>query len=178
MKIIKLLQVACGAVYTDDGAVGRLTCTHKLAELDQILIEAGTKLIIFVPFKHSITVLTEWIESKHSNHSYGVVNGDVSRNQRDEIFKSFQDGTLDVIIAHPKAMAHGLTLTAANTITWWGPIDDYEVYEQANGRITRPGQKRKQYIKHLICSPVEKAVYARLKKKESMQGILLDLIRN
>ena len=74
-------------------------------------------------------------------------------------------------------MAHGLTLTASNTICWWGPVDDYEIYEQAIGRITRPGQKRMQYIKHLICSPVEKAVYKRLKNKESMQGILLDMIK-
>jgi len=178
VKLLKLLQVACGAVYTDDGSVGMLTCTHKLHELDQIMIEAGSKIIIFVPFKHSITVLTDWVQKKHPTLKYGIVNGDVSMKRRDEVFKDFQDGDLEAIIAHPKAMAHGLTLTAANVITWWGPIDDYEIYEQANGRITRPGQQRKQYIKHLICSPVEKAVYSRLKRKESMQGLLLDLIRN
>lgn len=178
VKLMKLLQVACGAVYADDGAVAQLTCTHKIKELDQILTEVGTKLIVFVPFKHSIDILTKWLDKSKKTFTYGVVNGDVSMKKRDVIFQEFQEGDLDIIVAHPAAMAHGLTLTAANTITWWGPLDNFEIYEQANGRITRPGQTRKQYIKHLICSPVEKAVYSRLKKKESMQGILLDLIRN
>jgi len=177
VKILKMAQVACGAVYLDNGGVGFVSCAHKLKELDQIITEVGTKLIIFVPFKHSITVITEWLATRKSKVSHGVINGDVGTAKRDEIFTGFQDGDLDLIIAHPAAMAHGLTLTAANTITWFGPVDNYEIYEQANGRITRPGQARKQYIKHLICSPVEKAIYSRLKNKESMQGILLDLIK-
>ncbi len=176
-KLVKLLQVACGAVYNDDGEVSTVNCEHKISELDQIMMEVGTKLIVFVPFKHSITVLKEWLDNHKVDYSYGVVNGDVPVKQRDEIFREFQDGDLDVLVAHPQTMAHGLTLTAANTIAWFGPVDDFEIYEQANGRITRPGQKRKQYIKHLICSPVEQIVYQRLKKKESMQGLLLDMIK-
>ena len=177
VKLLKLLQVACGAVYTDDGDVSMLTCTHKLNELKSVLDEVGTKLIVFVPFKHSIRVISEWIATLRNPPSYGIINGDVSMKARDQIFGDFQDGDLDLIVAHPAAMAHGLTLTAANTICWWGPIDSFEIYEQANGRITRPGQTRKQYIKHLICSPVEKAVYSRLKTKENMQGLLLDMIK-
>ncbi len=179
VKLLKLLQIACGAVYNDKGETATLDCSHKLKELEQIIDEVGTKLIIFVPFKHSILVITNWLQNSKakSKMTYGVVNGGVSKTKRDKIFDDFQNKDLDLIIAHPAAMAHGLTLTAASTIAWWGPLDNFEIYEQANGRITRPGQERKQYIKHLICSPVEKAVYARLKKKESMQGLLLDMIK-
>jgi SNF2 family DNA or RNA helicase len=177
VKIGKLLQVACGAIYNSEGETKIVDCKPKLDELKSIGDEVGTKLIVFVPFKHSIQVITDWLESQKTDISYGVVNGDVSTNVRNDIFNNFQNGDLDWIIAHPKAMAHGLTLTAANTIVWWGPIDDFEIYEQANGRITRPGQTRKQYIKHLICSQIEKAVYSRIKKKEDTQGLLLDMIK-
>lgn len=177
-KLVKLLQVACGAVYNDQGEVSTVNCDHKIDELNQIMKEVGTKLIVFVPFKHSIQVLVEWLTNHDIDYSYGVVNGDVPMKKRDVIFRDFQEGDLDLLIAHPAAMAHGLTLTAANTIAWFGPVDNFEIYEQANGRITRPGQTRKQYIKHLICSPVEQVVYKRLKSKEGMQGLLLDMIKN
>lgn len=178
VMLMKLVQVACGAIYNDKGEVSKLDCKPKLDELNSIVDEVGTKVIVFVPFKHSIKILSEWADKLPHKPSYGIVNGAVAKGERDRVFKEFQSGDLDFIFAHPAAMAHGLTLTASNTIVWWGPLDNFEIYEQANGRITRPGQKRLQYIKHLISSPVEVAVYSRLKKKESMQGILLDMIKN
>jgi SNF2 family DNA or RNA helicase len=178
VMLMKLLQIACGAIYNDEGDTASLPCEPKLKELGDIIEEVGTKIIIFVPFKHSIQVISKWLDTKQKSLSYGVVNGSVSKGERDRVFKEFQTGGTDIIIAHPAAMAHGLTLTASNTIVWWGPLDNFEVYEQANGRITRPGQTRLQYIKHLISSPIEQAVYQRLKKKESMQGILLDMLSN
>lgn len=177
VKLVKLLQVACAAIYHEDGSVSAIDCGPKFKELAAICEEAGDKLILFVPFKHVIIEIEKWFKKKLPNSTYGIVNGGVGKGARDKIFEEFQNGDLNIILAHPAAMAHGLTLTAANVITWWGPVDNYEIYEQANGRITRPGQERKQYIKHLTCSPVEKSVYDRLKNKESMQGILLDMIK-
>ena len=176
-KLIKILQIACGAIYHDDGQISNIDCSPKLSELDAIIDEAGQKLIIFAPFKNTIKVITDHLTAKHAEMGFGVINGDVGKATRDTVFNNFQNGDLNVIVAHPKAMAHGLTLTATNTICWFGPVDDYETYEQANGRITRPGQTRNQYIKHLLCSPIEQAIYERLKKKESMQGLLLDMIK-
>lgn len=177
VKRVKLVQVACGAIYHEDGTSSPVDCGPKFAELNAIIDEAGDKLILFVPFKHTIVEIEKWFKKKHPDRTYGVINGDVGKTARDKIFDAFQNGELNDIIAHPKAMAHGLTLTAANVITWWGPVDDFEIYEQANGRITRPGQTRKQYIKHLTCSPIETDIYKRLKNKESMQGLLLDMIK-
>ena len=177
VKLVKLLQVACGAIYHEDGSVSPVDCGPKFKELREIVDEAGDKLILFVPFKHTIIEIEKWIKKKLPNSTYGIINGGVGKAARDKIFAEFQTGSLNIILAHPAAMAHGLTLTAANVITWWGPVDNYEIYEQANGRITRPGQERKQYIKHLTCSPVEASVYKRLKNKESMQGIILDMIK-
>ena len=75
-------------------------------------------------------------------------------------------------------MSHGLTLTAASTVIWFAPVTSNEVYQQANARITRPGQKHNQLIVNIEGSLVERKVYTRLKAKQSMQGALLDIIRD
>jgi SNF2 family DNA or RNA helicase len=72
-------------------------------------------------------------------------------------------------------MAHGLTLTSANTIIWYSPTNSFETYEQANARIVRPGQTSKTLIAHLVGTSVERAVYARLQDRKSFQGLLLSL---
>jgi SNF2 family DNA or RNA helicase len=75
-------------------------------------------------------------------------------------------------------MAHGLTLTEGNMIVWYAPTSSLEIYEQANARIVRPGQKRKCLIAHLCGTPVEKATYARLQSKSKMQGLLLAMFKD
>jgi SNF2 family DNA or RNA helicase len=73
-------------------------------------------------------------------------------------------------------MSHGLTLTAADTIVWFGPTTKLETFTQANARITRVGQTRKQQIIRLIASPVERATYARLQQRQDLQSSVLDII--
>jgi SNF2 family DNA or RNA helicase len=74
-------------------------------------------------------------------------------------------------------MSHGLTLTAASTIVWFAPVTSNEIYQQANARITRPGQKHNQLIVNIDASEVERRIYTRLQKKQSMQGLLLETLR-
>jgi SNF2 family DNA or RNA helicase len=64
----------------------------------------------------------------------------------------------------------------SNTIINWTPIDDFDIYNQSTGRITRAGQTRSQTIINLVTSPAEEKVYSRLIRKEKLQGILLELL--
>jgi len=73
-------------------------------------------------------------------------------------------------------MSHGLTLTAADTIIWFGPVTKLETYEQANARITRVGQTHKQQIIKMVSTPVEKMVYRRLAQRHDLQDSVLDLL--
>jgi len=173
VKCLKLVQIAAGAVYSGD-AVHFLDPIPKLNILKQVIRESDNKAIVFVPFRHSIKLLKKFMETL--NLSIGVVYGDVYIRTRREIFNDFQNGDLNIILAHPGTMAHGLTLTAAHTIIWWSPVDNYEIDEQANGRIRRPGQKSPQTIVQLSCSEIENKIYARLRNKEKMQGLLLELL--
>ena len=74
-------------------------------------------------------------------------------------------------------MSHGLTLVEANTIVWFAPTASNDTYQQACARVRRPGQTRTTVIVHLCGSAIERRAYARLEKKQKMQGALLDLFK-
>jgi SNF2 family DNA or RNA helicase len=169
----KLMQIAGGYVYTDERKVLDLSPAKKLAELVQIVRQAGRKVIIFVPYLHQLHSVAYYMGQHYDT---AVVYGGVGKTKRDEIFYKFQNADAPhVIVAHPACMSHGLTMTAANTIVWYCPTDSLETYIQANARIARPGQKHKTNIIHLQCSKVERRVYARLQRQEGNQGLLLEM---
>jgi superfamily II DNA or RNA helicase len=123
-----------------------------------------------------IAALRAHLESR--GFTTGAVYGDVTKHERDVIFQGFQKGTNpQVIVAQPASMSHGLTLTAASTIVWAAPITSNDIFEQANGRITRPGQKHSQLIVMIEGSELERRYYKRLKEKQKVQGTFLDLVK-
>ena len=130
---------------------------------------------MFVPFVSSVKMVAEELRK---TFTVDVIYGGVKKNDRDRIFSDFQRSEDPrVIVAQPAAMSHGLTLTAASTIIWYSCITSNETFEQANGRINRPGQKMNNFIICLEGTAVEKRVYARLRKKQKMQGALLDEVK-
>jgi len=147
----------------------------RLQALLDVIEEAASKVIVFVPFKQALKVVHEHV-SQH--HTAELIYGEVSKTDRDRIIGDFQHGTHpQVLVAQPATMSHGLTLTAASVIVWFAPITSAETYEQANARITRPGQKLNQLIVHIQGTALEARMYKRLSKKVTMQGMLLDLFR-
>jgi SNF2 family DNA or RNA helicase len=174
----KLLQVACGFIYTDDRTVYSLPCKARMAALDEVIEETDRKVIVFAPFVAAVDGIVEHLRT--GGHSVAHVYGATPRHVRDNVFRAFQSSASDprILVAHPQTMAHGLTLTEANTIVWYGPTNSLEIYEQANARITRPGQKHKTLIVHLGGTKVEKATYQRLRRKSKMQGILLQMFKD
>lgn len=172
VKATKLAQIASGVVYDRDGEEHTLHAKYKLEELVRLINDAGRKAIVFCPFRHIIHDVERHLEKRFT---VGLIHGEVSPKQREFVFDAFRHGTTEVLLAHPKTMAHGLNLTVASTAIWYGPVNSHRIYEQANGRITRPGQRANQLIIHLESSAIEHAMFARLKRKESMQGIFLEM---
>jgi SNF2 family DNA or RNA helicase len=130
-----------------------------------------------VPYLHALDGVAAHLRKK--GYDIAVVHGGVPRSERDTIFSDFQAGqSPHIIVAHPQCLAHGLTLTQADTIVWYSPTQSLEIYEQANARINRPGQKNNTYIVHMVATHVERATYHRLKSKQRMQNCLLDLFRD
>jgi SNF2 family DNA or RNA helicase len=175
VKMQKLIQIACGVAYGEDGQHIELDCAPRVNAVKEVIEEAGGKIIVFVPLTGTLHMLEREL-SKH--WTVGVVNGEVSSNKRNEIFQNFQHSPHpQVLVAHPATMAHGLTLTAASTIVWYGPITSNEQYVQANGRVERIGKKHASNVVHIEATDLEYKMYHRLQSKQKLQGLLLDLIQ-
>jgi SNF2 family DNA or RNA helicase len=174
----KLLQVSCGYIYTDNkSTVYALPSDSRLEAMEQLVSENDRKTIVFVSFIHALEGIAEYLKKK--GHAVATVSGSTPRGKRDKIFSDFMNkDDPRVIVAHPQCMAHGLTLTEANMIIWYSPTQSLEIYEQANARITRPGQTSKTMIVHLAGTPVEKSTYKRLRDRGNMQGMLLQLFKD
>ena len=173
-SINKLLQISGGAVYTDTREVIEFDVSNRLRAILEVIEEASHKVLVFVPFTHTIQLLSEYL-SKNGITS-DIINGQVPVNRRHDIINKFQQQEEPrVLIIQPQAASHGLTLTAANVIIWYAPVTSYETYAQANARIDRPGQKNPMTIVHLCGSEVEAKLYKSLRDRKVMQHSLVAL---
>lgn len=174
----KLLQIACGWVYGGTGStreVFELDNDNRVQAMVDTINDSERAVLVFVPFKSALAGLSKVLEKEGIPHA--AISGDTPAGKRSEIFDDFQ--TTDkykVIVAHPSCLAHGVTLTAASTIIWFGPVLDLEVFFQACGRITRIGQKHKQLVLMFGGTKIEEQVYKMLGKKDAAQTSLLNLI--
>lgn len=175
VKANKLIQIACGVAYGTDGEEVVIPSKPRIDVLKEIIEESEGKVIVFVP----LTGALESVASElRKDWTVETVHGGTSKSERDRIFGEFQRG-LDprVLVANASTMSHGLTLTAATTIVWYAPVHSNETYEQACARVRRPGQTRTTVIVHIAGTDVERRVYKRLQEKQSMQGVLLDMMK-
>jgi len=173
----KLLQISCGAVYSDTGETVAFDSSNRMAALKEVIGEASHKVIVFVPYKHSIQIINE--ELKKSGYTAEIISGEVSVNKRTEIFNKFQtEPDPRVLIIQPQAASHGVTLTAANVVVYWSPVMSVETYLQCNARPHRAGQRNPVTVIHLQGSPVEKRMYAMLEAKIDIHSRMIDLYKN
>ena len=172
----KLLQVSCGAVYSDSGETLMFDIKNRYKVLREIIDETKHKILIFAPFRHVIDVLRDALAA--DDFSVAVIRGDVAAGKRTEIFRQFQD-TEDprILIIQPQAAAHGVTLTAADTVVWWGPTPSLEIYAQANARVHRAGQINPVTIIRLQGSTAERHIYSLLDSRSNDHTKLIDLYK-
>lgn len=172
----KLLQISAGAVYTDDGDSIEFDIKSRYQALKETIDESSQKVLVFVPFKHTIDMLTTKL--RKDGVTAEVIRGDVTAAKRTEIFARFQsEPDPKVLVIQPQSAAHGVTLTAANTIVWWGPTPSLETYAQANARIHRSGQKHKCTVIQLAGSPAEKRIYKMLDERINVHSAMIDLYK-
>lgn len=176
VQINKLLQISCGSVYTDNHEVVEFDVSNRLNVVQEIIEESSHKVLVFVPFTHTIDLLKKHLEKQHI--TCAVINGSISLSQRSDTVRHFQEQPdPKVLIIQPQAASHGLTLTAADTIIWYAPCTSVETYLQANARIDRPGQKNNMTIVHISGSPVEAKVYSLLRNNIGNHQKIIDLYR-
>jgi len=176
VNLNKLLQISAGAVYTDEGETLEFDIRNRYKVLREVIDETAQKTLVFVPFKHAIDILTEKLRADGITTEF--IRGDVPARKRTEIFDRFQ--TTDdpqVLVIQPQAAAHGVTLTAADTVVWWGPVSSLETYAQANARVHRSGQTHKCTVVQLQGSYAEQHVYKLLDNRIDVHSEIINLYK-
>jgi SNF2 family DNA or RNA helicase len=175
VKANKLVQIACGVAYAKDGDRIKIDNSSRIEVLKEVIEESEGKVLVFVPLTG---VLEDVVSKLQSDWTVASIHGGTPKAERDQIFRDFQTAKdPHVLVANPSTMSHGLTLTAATTIVWYAPIHSNDVYEQACARVRRPGQTKTTVIVHIAGSDIERRIYTRLRKKQKLQGSLLDLMK-
>lgn len=172
----KLLQISQGVAYTTDREVIEFDVSNRVNELLDVIEQTDHKVIVFVPFRHALEMLEQALAK--AGIATESIHGGVSAGQRAESIKRFQtEERPKALLLIPQAAAHGITLTKADTVVWWGPVPSAELYLQGNARAHRAGQVNKVTVVRLQGSPVERRVYAMLDGKVDLHQGLVDLYR-
>lgn len=167
----KLLQFSNGAVYKQES--DEFVEVHKCKiEALMELIEGlqGQHALIFYNFKHDLERIQKAI--KKMKLRVGILKS------AEDITK-WNNGELDILLAHPASAAYGLNLQeGGNHVIWFGLNWSLELYKQANARLYRQGQKEKVVIHHLVAVEcVDENVLAALEEKDSNQNKLLEILK-
>jgi SNF2 family DNA or RNA helicase len=173
----KLLQISAGAAYTDTKEVVEFDCGPRLSVLMEVLNETDRKVIVFVPYRHSIDTISTHLTA--SGVTNAQIHGDISATKRGQIFKRFQE-TPDprVLVIQPQAAAHGVTLTAADTVVFWGPVMSVDTYLQCCARADRVGQdSTKVLVVHIQGSEIERKMFNKLQGRVEEHSLLVDLYK-
>ena len=175
VAVNKLLQISCGAAYTDEKEVVEFDAAPRLGVLEEVLEETSRKVIIFALFRSSIDTIVNYL----TKHGYAVdqIHGDVSATKRGQIINDFQTtNNIRVLVLQPQATAHGITLTAADTVVFYGPLMSVEMYTQCIARADRKGQDSdKVTVVHIESSPIEKKLFKAMNTKVSDHALLVGM---
>lgn len=161
----KLLQFANGAIYDLDGGVHHIHDV-KLDALEELIEEAGgDNVLVLYAYKHDADRIRERIKCRALDTEADI--------------DAWNRGEIPVALAHPASIGHGLNLQDGGHITiWFGLSWSLELYEQANERLNRPGQKNVCRVYHLIMKGThDERVLKSLQKKEKGQAAAIEALR-
>ena len=164
----KLLQMANGAVYNEDGEVKPIH-DEKLKALDELIETAsGKPVLVFYGYKHDKDRLLKHLKKLNPRIL-----------QTDQDIKDWNHGKVQVLLAHPASAGHGLNLqTGGNIIIWFGLTWSLELYQQANARLWRQGQKQTVVIHHIIAKDtIDERVMKALEDKDVSQAALIEAVK-
>lgn len=166
----KLSQISAGLLFPDEASITgeppKILHWEKTRAAAEVVEETGSPVLIFYRFNAEKEMLLKEIP--------GAVTLDTPDFQ-----ERWDAGELRAVVAHPASAGHGLNLQhGGHTIVWTTHPWSLEEYQQANRRVSRPGQKHPVMIHHLW-SPgtVDRSIRRSLDGKDTVQSALLSHLR-
>lgn len=170
----KLLQLANGAVYDEFRAI-RIIHDRKLDALEDLIEAAnGKPVFVLYSYQHDLMRIQKRFGTYGPDHPFGVREIKSSADM-----EAWNAGKIPVAVAQPASTGHGLNLQyGGSTIVWFGLTWSLELYEQANARLWRQGQKQPVVIHHLLTKgTMDQRVLQALRDKNTSQDALLNAVR-
>ena len=161
----KLLQMSGGAVYDEFGDVQHIH-NKKLDALEDLIEAAnGKPVLIYYAFKHERERIKKQFDTGEINTSEDIVK--------------WNRGEMKLALCHPASTGHGLNLQEGGyTIIWFGLTWSLELYQQANARLWRQGQKQTVVIHHILTKyTIDHRVMTALADKDTGQRALIEAVR-
>jgi SNF2 family DNA or RNA helicase len=175
VKYGMLRQLASGGLYTESGGIDGLTAHEAKIDALADLIEElnGKPLLVCYHYRHEVKrLLKKWPKTP-------MLNGDSGPKVTENIVRKWNAGELPLLFAQPMSMGHGLNLQGGgNDLCWFTLSDSLEIYQQANARLHRQGQKGSVRIHRILAEgTIDTMVAKRLSDRDLQQRSLLDLIK-
>ena len=161
----KLLQMANGAIYDDDGDHIHIH-DRKLDALEDLIEGAnGKPVLVAYWFKHDLERIKSRFKVREIKSSSDI--------------REWNAGKIPVAVIHPASAGHGLNLqTGGSTLIWFGLTWSLELYQQTNARLWRQGQQDTVVIHHIITDDtVDGRVLKALQSKEKIQDSLIAAVK-
>jgi len=167
IAVNKLLQLANGAIYTKDQKDYKIIHNRKLEALEELIEQAaGENVIVYYTYQHDKErILQKFPEAR------------ILKTEKD--VEDWNAGKIKMLVAHPASAGHGLNLQDGGSIAiWFGLNWSLELYQQANARLHRQGQKNTVRIYRIIAeNTVDNRVLEVLNGKNMRQEELLEQLR-
>ena len=166
----KLLQLANGALYDDDGQAHEVHRCKIEAFLELVESLRGKPALVFYNYRHDRERILKALSGS------GLRVRELKGPQDEDDWNS---GKIDILLAHPASSAYGLNLQqGGNHVIWFGLTWNYELYTQANKRLHRQGQQEKVIIHHLVCTGTrDEDVMQALQKKDDVQNWVMESLK-
>jgi SNF2 family DNA or RNA helicase len=175
-QLIRLHQITCGHVKTDDGEVKGIK-NNRIHELLNVLEETGGKVIIWAVYRYDIRAIEKAIGDIYGRESVASYYGDTKDNIRQSIVDRFMDVNdhLRFFVGNPKTGGYGLTLTSSHTVVYYSNDYSLEVRMQSEDRAHRIGQTSKvTYVdlmaEHTIDEKIVKLLNAKIDLASQVMG--------
>lgn len=164
----KLLQIANGAIYDENQEYQEIH-NKKLEALVDIIEESnGQPVLVFYSYKHDEKRLLKHLKKYRPE-----------KLTDSKSIRKWNAGKTRVLLAHPASAGHGLNLQdGGHIVVWFGLTWSLELYQQANARLFRQGQKESVIIHHIVAkNTLDEKVITALSSKKLGQDALLEAVK-
>lgn len=173
VRTSKLLQIANGAIYTDENGSWEEVHRAKLEALDSIIEEAaGAPVLVAYNFKHDLARLRRAFPQGR------VLDADP------QTIRDWNAGRIPLLFAHPASAGHGLNLAeGGNILAFFGLNWNLEEHAQIIERIGPMRQKQAGLNRPMFLYKIkardtfDDVVDERLGGKSNVQDLLLAALR-